>query len=97
MNAVSQNIAQILGTNTSAFELLVLKRRIMGPCWITIKNPVIDNKGVSSRPIFTTFPSNLDTLRFPGASWRLLYPTRKISIHFRKPMFLLLKICHLST
>jgi len=52
-NAVSQNIAQILGTNTSAFELLVLKRRIMGPCWITIKNPVIDNKGVSSRFILT--------------------------------------------
>ncbi|KAF8966275.1 DNA polymerase alpha catalytic subunit [Flammula alnicola] len=47
MNAVSQNIAQILGTNTSAFELLVLKRKIMGPCWITIQNPQIDNKGVS--------------------------------------------------
>ncbi|KAF9482567.1 DNA polymerase alpha catalytic subunit [Pholiota conissans] len=47
MNAVSQNIAQILGTNTSAFELLVMKRKIMGPCWITIQNPQIDNKGVS--------------------------------------------------
>ncbi|PPQ85267.1 hypothetical protein CVT25_010040 [Psilocybe cyanescens] len=47
MNAESQNIAHILGTNTSAFELLVLKRKIMGPCWITIKNPQIDNTGVS--------------------------------------------------
>ncbi|KAF8202326.1 hypothetical protein BJ912DRAFT_944501 [Pholiota molesta] len=47
MNAISQNIAQILGTNTSAFELLVLKRKIMGPCWITIQHPQIDNKGVS--------------------------------------------------
>ncbi|KAF8884051.1 DNA polymerase alpha catalytic subunit [Gymnopilus junonius] len=47
MNAESQNIAMILGTNTSAFELLVLKRKIMGPCWITIKNPLIENKGVS--------------------------------------------------
>lgn len=46
MNAVSQNIAQILGTNTSAFELLVLKRKIMGPCWITIKKPQIEHKGV---------------------------------------------------
>ncbi|KAH9479795.1 DNA polymerase alpha catalytic subunit [Psilocybe cubensis] len=47
MNAESQNIARILGTNTSAFELLVLKRKIMGPCWITIKNPQIENTGVS--------------------------------------------------
>ncbi|KAG6887799.1 hypothetical protein C0995_012659 [Termitomyces sp. Mi166 len=46
-NACSPNIAQIFGTNTSAFELLVLKRKIMGPCWLEIKNPQIDNKGVS--------------------------------------------------
>lgn len=43
----SPNIARIFGTNTSAFELLVLKRKIFGPCWLQIKNPVIDHKGVS--------------------------------------------------
>ena len=48
MTACSQNIAQIFGTNTSAFELLVLKRKIMGPCWIQIKHPEVDNKGVHS-------------------------------------------------
>jgi DNA polymerase alpha subunit A len=47
MNAESPNIARIFGTNTNAFELLVLKRKIMGPCWLQIKNPQIDNKGVS--------------------------------------------------
>ncbi|KAG6865128.1 hypothetical protein C0991_004969 [Blastosporella zonata] len=47
VNACSPNIAQIFGTGTSAFELLVLKRKIMGPCWLEIKNPQIDNKGVS--------------------------------------------------
>ncbi|KAF8064215.1 DNA polymerase family B-domain-containing protein [Lyophyllum atratum] len=47
VNACSPNIAQIFGTNTSAFELLVLKRKIMGPCWLEVKNPQIDNKGVS--------------------------------------------------
>jgi len=47
MNAESPNIARIFGTNTNAFELLVMKRRIMGPCWLQIKNPQIDNKGVS--------------------------------------------------
>ena len=45
--AKSPNIAQIFGTNTSVFELLVLKRNIMGPCWLQIENPEIDNKGVS--------------------------------------------------
>ncbi|KAF5362489.1 hypothetical protein D9756_002711 [Leucocoprinus leucothites] len=45
--AESPNIANIFGTGTSAFELLVLKRKIMGPCWLQIKNPVLDNKGVS--------------------------------------------------
>ncbi|THV05329.1 DNA polymerase alpha catalytic subunit [Dendrothele bispora CBS 962.96] len=45
--AQSPNIARIFGTSTSAFELLVLKRKIMGPCWIHIKNPIIEHKGVS--------------------------------------------------
>ncbi|EPT01010.1 hypothetical protein FOMPIDRAFT_1030188 [Fomitopsis schrenkii] len=43
----TQNIAKIMGTNTSAFELLVLKRKIMGPCWLQIKKPHMDHKGVS--------------------------------------------------
>jgi hypothetical protein len=37
-----------LGTDTSAFELLVLKRKIMGPCWLEIKNPQIDPHMLSS-------------------------------------------------
>ncbi|KAK7051399.1 DNA-directed DNA polymerase alpha catalytic subunit pol1 [Paramarasmius palmivorus] len=41
------NIARIFGTNTSAFELLVLKRKIMGPCWIKVKEPEVNYKGVS--------------------------------------------------
>ena len=42
----SPNIAWIFGTSTSAFELLVLKRKIMGPCWLQIKEPHIEHKGV---------------------------------------------------
>ncbi|KAH9849847.1 hypothetical protein C2E23DRAFT_887828 [Lenzites betulinus] len=45
--ASSPNFARIFGTNTSAFELLVLKRKIMGPCWLQIKKPEIENKGIS--------------------------------------------------
>ncbi|KAF8621892.1 hypothetical protein AX15_007444 [Amanita polypyramis BW_CC] len=46
-NSCSPSIAQIFGTNTSAFELLVLKRKIMGPCWLQIKKPKIENQGIS--------------------------------------------------
>ena len=42
----TQNIAKIMGTSTSAFELLVLKSKIMGPCWLQIKKPQMDHKGV---------------------------------------------------
>ena len=44
-NASSPNIACIFGTNTTTFELLILKRKIMGPCWLRIAKPQIDNKG----------------------------------------------------
>ncbi|VDC06072.1 unnamed protein product [Peniophora sp. CBMAI 1063] len=43
----SPNFSKVFGTNTNAFELLVLKRKIMGPCWIQIKNPHVEHKGVS--------------------------------------------------
>src|ERR1700761_2847365 len=43
----SPNIAKIMGTNTSAFELLVLKRKIMGPCWLKIRQAELTHKNVS--------------------------------------------------
>ena len=42
-----KTFARVFGTSTSAFELLVLKRKIMGPCWLQIKKPHAENKGVS--------------------------------------------------
>ena len=30
----------MFGTNTSAFEMLVIKRKIMGPCWLDVKGCV---------------------------------------------------------
>jgi DNA polymerase alpha subunit A len=35
-----------------------MKRKIMGPCWLQIKNPVIDNKGVS---LFTKAASRISS------------------------------------
>src|SRR6266403_5795651 len=45
-NVSSPTFSRIFGTNTSAFELLVLKRKIMGPCWLQIKKPHVEYKGV---------------------------------------------------
>jgi DNA polymerase alpha subunit A len=36
-NTEGGTFSKIFGTGTSAFELLVLKRKIMGPCWLEIK------------------------------------------------------------
>ncbi|KAL4066177.1 hypothetical protein J3A83DRAFT_4433487 [Scleroderma citrinum] len=47
MDACSPNIHKIFGTNTSIFELFVLKRKIMGPCWLVIKNVNVDPSGIS--------------------------------------------------
>ena len=45
-NLCTPNIARVFGTKTSAFELLVLKRKIMGPCWLEIKKPEVKHNGV---------------------------------------------------
>lgn len=45
-DACSPNIHKIFGTNKSIFELFVLKRKIMGPCWLTVKNVVMEHEGV---------------------------------------------------
>ncbi|KAI6101196.1 hypothetical protein F5141DRAFT_1190185 [Pisolithus sp. B1] len=47
IDACSPNILRIFGTNTSIFELFVLKRKIMGPCWLVVKDVNIDMSGIS--------------------------------------------------
>ncbi|KAF7356957.1 DNA polymerase [Mycena venus] len=59
------NIARIFGTNTSAFELLALKRKIMGPCWLTIKDPKIENKSFSWCKLEVTVTDPKDINPFP--------------------------------
>ncbi|KAJ7634179.1 DNA polymerase family B-domain-containing protein [Mycena polygramma] len=61
----SPNIARIFGTNTSAFELLALKRKIMGPCWLVIKNPKIENKSFSWCKLEVTVSDPKDINPFP--------------------------------
>ena len=37
--AGSEHIERIFGISSNALELFLLKRKLMGPCWITIRNP----------------------------------------------------------
>ena len=47
MNTSGSTFKHVFGTNTSAFELLVVKRRIMGPCWLSIKDAQLSSKSAS--------------------------------------------------
>lgn len=46
MDATGPTFSHVFGTNTSAFELLSLKRKIMGPCWLDIKGATVSTKSV---------------------------------------------------
>lgn len=46
MNSSGSTFSHVFGTNTSAFELLVVKRKIMGPCWLEIKEAGLSAKSV---------------------------------------------------
>jgi DNA polymerase alpha subunit A len=48
----SSSISKIMGTNTSAFELLVVKRKIMGPCWLRISGVTPPSKAVRQPQTF---------------------------------------------
>ena len=44
--------SHIFGSNTSALENFVIKRKLMGHCWIQISNPIIGKKNVRKRIYF---------------------------------------------
>ncbi|KAJ3350429.1 DNA-directed DNA polymerase alpha catalytic subunit pol1 [Entophlyctis luteolus] len=39
--------SHIFGTNTTALENFIIKRKLMGPCWIEIQNPKLSQKNIS--------------------------------------------------
>jgi len=41
----------VFGAQQSALEALLLKRRIMGPSWLTLAQPVRVDAGVQARPV----------------------------------------------
>ena len=46
--ATGKTFSKIFGTKTSALELFLLKRKLMGPSWIKINQPAVSGKNVMS-------------------------------------------------
>ncbi|KAH7105955.1 DNA polymerase family B-domain-containing protein [Auriculariales sp. MPI-PUGE-AT-0066] len=61
----SETIARIFGANTSAFELFVLKRKIKGPCWLSIKEPELSDSKISwtNIEVVVTDPKDIKPIR----------------------------------
>jgi hypothetical protein len=47
LDASGPTFSHVFGTNTTPFELLVIKRKIMGPCWLDVKGVAISSTSVS--------------------------------------------------
>ncbi|ORY24867.1 hypothetical protein BCR39DRAFT_312260 [Naematelia encephala] len=47
MDSSGPTFSHVFGTNTTPFELLVVKRKIMGPCWLEIKDASLSTKSTS--------------------------------------------------
>lgn len=43
LGLAGETFSHVFGTNTSAFEVFVLKRKIMGPCWLRLQDVMIGN------------------------------------------------------
>ncbi|KAL7750259.1 DNA-directed DNA polymerase alpha catalytic subunit pol1 [Sorochytrium milnesiophthora] len=46
-NASGATFSHVFGTGTSALELFILKRKLMGPCWLNIKNAQVNDRPIS--------------------------------------------------
>ncbi|KAL2768884.1 DNA polymerase alpha catalytic subunit isoform 3 [Daubentonia madagascariensis] len=42
-----ETFSHVFGTNTSSLELLLMNRKIKGPCWLEVKNPQLLNQPIS--------------------------------------------------
>lgn len=47
LNLTGRTFSHAFGTNTSALELFLVKRRVMGPCWLRVRNATLSSRSVS--------------------------------------------------
>lgn len=64
-NLSGKSFSRIFGTNTNALELFILKRKLMGPCWVEIKDAKLTNKSLSWCKVEVTVddPKSLNPLK----------------------------------
>ena len=55
MELKGRTFSHVFGTNTSAFELFVLKRKVMGPCWLEIKDVAFSDSAVRLQFLLVMF------------------------------------------
>lgn len=47
MEASGERYSHVFGTNATAFELFVVEKKIMGPCWLNLTDAKINTGNVS--------------------------------------------------
>ncbi|TIC20656.1 hypothetical protein E3Q13_00361 [Wallemia mellicola] len=47
LGMTGKTFSHVFGTQTSPFELFVVKRRIMGPCWLKLEDAYVTQKGTT--------------------------------------------------
>lgn len=90
MGTTGATFSHVFGTNTSAFELLAVKRKIMGPCWLDVKSATLSTKSVSIAV------ETLLTPRPHGARLNSASTTRKTSMYLPRQTIRPSKTLHLS-
>lgn len=71
--------SHVFGTNASAFELFVVERKIMGPCWLNIEAPTVKDPKTAGVSCLIASPSlssfGADLLYLSQVSWTKLEVT----------------------
>ncbi|CAG8622841.1 65_t:CDS:10, partial [Paraglomus brasilianum] len=64
-NLTGETFSHMFGTNTSALELFLIKRKVMGPCWLEIKNATPTDTNISwcKTEIIVEDPKDIDILK----------------------------------
>jgi DNA polymerase alpha subunit A len=61
-----KHIERIFGAGSSCLELFLLKRKLMGPCWITIKNPRTIAESISWCSVEVGVEDPKSVVKIPG-------------------------------
>ncbi len=83
-----KNVAKILNGKASTLETFLLKRKLMGPCWLRIQNPDPSERNVSWCALELQVPSpkqvkRLDSLVAPGTPPRPAPPVVSVTLKLK--------------